>query len=379
MSVYKDAARGTWYCRFRYRDYSGKLHETTKRGFRTKREAQRYEMDYKGAAAGAAEMTMDALCDAYLADRKVNAKKSTYSALEKVIRNHIRPAFGRRIVSKITKAEVRDWENALHKKKPRYGTPYAESTLHTISAQLSTLMNYAMKYYDLQHNPVRSVGTIGSRKPRQEFWTIDQFRRFVQAIDDYPLMRMVYILLFFSGMRVGELLALTCDDVDFDKNIIHITRTALGRGMGYDTPKTPYSKRNILMPPDVMALLHEYMGSLYELPKPPEPILPVTRVMIRWNLNKYAKKAGLPHLRVHDLRHSHASYLIHHGVPITTISKRLGHANANTTLSIYAHMYAESAEDVAAMLNQTFHDEKMWSKRGQGDTKNNAGAWKFKG
>ena len=86
----------------------------------------------------------------------------------------------------------------------------------------------------------------------------------------------------------------------------------------------------------------------------PLPIFIYSQRVYRDYLKRYAIKAGVPPIHVHDLRHSHASYLIHNNVPVTTISRRLGHANASVTLSVYSHMYEESAGNVAVMLEKAF-------------------------
>ena len=351
MSAYKDTERRTWYYQFRYTDYQGRTHRTTKRGFRTKKEAVKYEQDFRARAGKSNRMTMGALCDAYLEDKRINAKASTYIAVRKIIENHIRPTFADRIITEISKADIRDWKNELMQAETPHGKKYASSTLHTITAQLSTLFNYAIKYYDLAANPLRAVGTIGKRTPRKNFWTVQQFRQFIAAIDDYPLIKLAFNILFYSGMRAGELIALSAADFDFAAGTINISKTASRETNAITSPKTPYSVRVISMPPALMAEVQNYIKHLLE---PPERVFNMTWQKLTWNMNKYAEKAGLEPIHVHYLRHSHASYLIHHGVPITTISRRLGHANANITLSVYAHMYRESENDVAQMLNVTF-------------------------
>lgn len=354
MSAYKDQERGTWYCQFRYTDYQGKTHRTTKRGFRTKKDAVKYEQDFRARAGKSGCLTMGALCDAYLEDKHINAKTSTYIAVKKIINRHIRPAFSNLAVSEIRKADIRDWKNMLLQSKTDSGKAYSPNTLHTITAQLSALFNYAVKYYDLPSNPVRAVGTIGKRTSRQAFWTEQQFRQFIGAIDDYPLVKLAFNLLFYSGMRAGELIALTASHFDFSKGTISISKTAARGTNTITSPKTSYSIREIAMPPALMEDVQYYISHLLE---PPERVLDMTWMKLEWNMKKYAQKAGLEPIHVHDLRHSHASYLIHHGVPITTISRRLGHANANITLSVYSHMYVESENDVAQILNETYKKE----------------------
>ena len=123
MSAYKDMERGTWYCRFRYTDYTGEKHETTKRGFKTKKAALQYEAEFKAQSGDTAKLTMNALCDAYLKDRKVNQKASTYKATEKIINSHIRTAFGRRPVNEISKLDIRQWQKTCCKSRSITAAP----------------------------------------------------------------------------------------------------------------------------------------------------------------------------------------------------------------------------------------------------------------
>ena len=350
MPSYKDEARGTWYCRFRYTDYTGEKHETTKRGFKTKKAALQYETEFKAQSDDTAKLTMNALCDAYLKDRKVNLKASTYRGTEKIINSHIRTAFGRRPVNEISKLDIRQWQNDLLQKQAYNSHPYAPSTLRQINIQLNAVFNYAVKYYDLAKNPTKAVDTIGKRQKRQAFWSLEEFSKVIAQVDKSEL-KLAYLLLFYSGMRIGELLALSPADFDFTAGTINISKSVMMSTGKVTTPKTPYSVRVVSMPPALMKEVQDYINHFME---PPERIFTYSQKVYRDYLKRYAIKAGVPPIHVHDLRHSHASYLIHNNVPVTTISRRLGHANASVTLSVYSHMYEESAGDVAVMLEKAF-------------------------
>lgn len=350
MPAYKDEARGTWYCRFRYTDYTGAKHETTKRGFKTKKAALQYEAEFKAQSGDTAKLTMNALCDAYLKDKQAHQKTSTYKSTEKIINSHIRTAFGRRPVNEISKLDIRQWQNDLLQKKAYNNRPYAPGTLRQINVQLNALFNYAVKYYDLTKNPTKAVDTIGKRQKRQAFWSLKEFSK-VMAKVDKPELKLAYLLLFYSGMRIGELLALSPTDFDFTANTISISKSVMMSTGKITTPKTPYSVRVVSMPPALMKEVRDYICHFME---PPERIFVYSQRVYRDYLKRYAIKADVPPIHVHDLRHSHASYLIHNNVPVTTISRRLGHANASVTLSVYSHMYEESAGDVAVMLEKAF-------------------------
>ena len=217
-----------------------------------------------------------------------------------------------------------------------------------ISVQLNALFSYAVKYYDLPKNPAKAVGTIGKKQKRQAFWEVSEFNKFIAVVDKEEY-RLCYLILFYSGMRLGELLALSADDFDFDAGTISITKSFMPSTGTITTPKTSYSVRTIPMPHTLMQEIQDDMEKLYE---PPERIFTFSPLTLRNRMKNYAARAGVPAIRIHDLRHSHASHLIHEGVPITTISRRLGHANASITLSIYSHMYEDSAGNVAAILEK---------------------------
>lgn len=349
MAAYKDTERKTWYCKFRYTDWMGKSRWTTKRDFSTKSEALRFEMNFKDQSKGKADITINALCDAYLQDRKAQGKMQSYITVKRIIDKHIRPTLGEFRLSAITKRTIREWQNhLLEYKNPVTDSKLSENFLRNINRQLSTLFNYAVRFYDYPSNPLHVVGAIGKRKHSQTFLTIDQFRQLLAAIpDDYYIL--VFKILFFSGMRVGEFLALSLKDFNFEKNTININKTFVHYDKSITTPKTESSARIIAMPPTIMQEIKKYADSLYECP---DRLFDATHKKLSWNLKKYLNAADLPPISIHDLRHSHVSYLIHSGVPITTISKRLGHKSPQITLNTYSHMYLESESDVANLLEK---------------------------
>ena len=164
-------------------------------------------------------------------------------------------------------------------------------------------------------------------------------------------------------MRAGEFLALSLKDFNFEKNTISINKSFAHFDNSITTPKTESSTRVIAMPPTIMQDIKKYADSLYECP---DRLFDVTEKKLIWNLKKYLKAAGLPPIKIHDLRHSHVSYLIHHGVPITTISKRLGHKSPQITLNTYSHMYLESESDVADLLEkEAIRDHALTNKNSQ--------------
>lgn len=163
---------------------------------------------------------------------------------------------------------------------------------------------------------------------------------------------LAFSMLFWSGMRKGELLALTLADFDFTEGSISITKScsfSKGRDLIQDT-KTPKGRRTILMPGVLMADVQAYAARLYGL-QPSDRLFPrSTRDMLRRWMKRGSAAAGVKRIRIHDLRHSHASLLIEMGFSPLLIAERLGHESIDTTLQTYSHLYPNKQSELAAKL-----------------------------
>ena len=344
MPAYRDEKTKNWYVQFRYIDWQGKSKHTTKRGFKTKKDALSYEYEFKSTSKDRIDMTVAELSEKYLDDRKLHVKPSRYASMEQIIRNHILPHIGKLKLLDLTPLTMRHWQNELTKQN------YSPSTLITYHRQCSTLLNFAVKYYGMKENPLRKVGSIGKMEKRLEFWDPKEFQQFIEVVDN-PKYKLCFLLLFYSGMRVGELLALNAGNFDFVKNMISITKSLMHVTKEITTPKTKFSIRTIVMPTGVMQEVKSYIDNLDEITS---PLFRVSSLTLLNALKRYAKQAGVKEISVHDLRHSHASFLIHNAVPLTVISKRLGHKSPNITLAVYSHMYTESEGQIAQLLQENF-------------------------
>lgn len=203
-----------------------------------------------------------------------------------------------------------------------------------------------MKFYGLAQNPARIAGTIGSNKSdAMSVWTEEEFRSAMMVCEN-PKYLTIFYTLFYSGLRIGELMALTADDID--GNVIHVTKTFRRKKTGdvITPPKTPSSVRDVPMPNFVIAMLTDYIHRA----SPESRLFTMTTKSIAWKLNHDADKAGLSRIRIHDLRHSHATMLIHKGIAITAISQRLGHENTDITLKTYSHFYESDASSIVSAL-----------------------------
>lgn len=345
MPAYKDEKRKTWYVRFRYTDWTGKRIETTKRGFATKRDAQRYEEEARREKTAAAGLTYGELYKLYMEDMKPRLKQTSLRVKEDVNRKHIAPYFETMPLDKITPAAIRQWQTKI------LALGYAPTYTRMIQNQLSACLNYAVKYYGLARNPAKIAGSIGKMDAGEmDFWTLTEFEQFIAA-ETKPMYRAAFLLLFWCGLRFGEMLALTGEDVDAKAKTIRINKT-LTRLKGKDVitpPKTEGSIRTISAPSVVFDAIADYTKRRYKIDAK-ERIFPLGADAYRDRLARLCALSGVKEIRMHDIRHSHASYLINNNVPVKLIAQRLGHSNIETTLKTYAHMYKDTSAAVAELI-----------------------------
>ena len=199
---------------------------------------------------------------------------------------------------------------------------------------------------------------MGKKKAEgMQFWTKEEFDQFIPHVSDKPMSKVIFYLFFYSGIREGELLALTLNDFDFDKNTVSITKN-YARVNNQDiiqTPKTPKSKRTITLPVEIMEMVKEYGGMLYDY-KPTDRLFPTQKSFLTREMVRGCKLSGVKKIRIHDLRHSHASLLIELGFAPLLISERLGHENVETTLNTYSHLYPNKHGEVAEILSNLIRD-----------------------
>jgi integrase len=269
-----------------------------------------------------------------------------------IIELKILPYFGQKRINDIKAADIRNWQNELIKQG------YSPTYLKTINNQLSAVFNYAVKYYDLKGNPCAKAGSMGKSKAEEmNFWTKEEFMQFIDSVMDKRQSYMAFMLLYWTGMRLGEVLALTPADIDFEKRTISITKSyqRLGKQDVITPPKTRKSKRIITIPEFLIADLQDYLSSLYEV-KDTDRLLPVTKYYLEHEMKRGIKVSGVKKIRVHDLRHSHASLLVEMGFSPLEIADRLGHEKIETTLNTYSHLYPNKRTVLAEKLDVTYRE-----------------------
>ncbi len=317
---------GTWRIQYRWKDYTGKSCKSQKRGFRTKKEAEEWYMQFMLQQSDDITMTLSKFWEVYKDDMKSRIRETTMRNKEYIVRDKILPYFGDTPLNEITAPKIRKWQSSLMEKgyKPTY--------LKTINNQLSAILNYAVNYYDLKSNPCHKAGSMGkSYADKMEYWTLDEFNSFEDAIVDKQTSWIAFKILFWTGMRLGEMLALTIGDIDFDNGVIEISKS-LARLDGKDKvtpPKTEASKRIITMSQELKQDLQEYK------------------------------------IHLHCLRHSHASMLVQMGFSPLEIANRLGHGRVTTTIETYCHPTMDAQQRIADRLSamETEQEDKKVNQR----------------
>ena len=270
-------------------------------------------------------MNFKSFVDTYTVDMKNRVKENTWHTKEHILRTKILPYFAKRKINEIQPKDIIAWQNEMLNIKNKNGQPYSPVYLKTLHNQLSAIFNHAVRFYGLRENPAAKAGNMGKAKARE--------------------------MLFWCGVREGELLALTPDDFDFEKKTVSITKSyqRIGGSDIITDPKTKKSNRVIKMPDFLAEEIKEYIGQLYGIKKSAR-LFEVTKSYLHHEMDRGSEAAGVKRIRIHDLRHSHISLLIEMGYSPVAIAGRVGHESIDITLG-YAHLFPSTQDDMADKLN----------------------------
>ena len=328
MPAYKNKDNGTWYVMTQYTNWKGERKPKCKRGFDTKREAQEWEHTFRQQNSGDLDMPFSAFVEIYCREQKPRLKESTWQTKENIIQQKILPYFENYKINEITTKDVRAWQNEMLAYRNEENKPYSSSYLKTLHNQLSAIFNYAVRFYDLE-----------------------EYQKFSEVMMDKPISYYAFQMLYWTGIREGELLALTPADFDFEKGTVKISKT-YQRIKGEDmitSPKTKKSNRTVQMPDFLCTEMQEFFNMQYGL-KRKDRIFNITKSYLHHEMDRGSKAAGVKRIRIHDLRHSHISLLIDMGFSAVAIADRVGHESIEITYR-YAHLFPSKQKEMAIKLN----------------------------
>ncbi|WP_107842013.1 site-specific integrase [Metasolibacillus meyeri] len=355
MAVYQDKARGTWYFITRIEQADGSKKQVKRRGFKTEKAALLAEAKLEVEGVAEEIVTFEFIAKEYLKWYEKRRKASSYTKISSIFNVHLIPHFGKRELRNIKQRDIIKYQDKLIDSK------MAASHVKKIHTTLSAAFNFAIKNEYTKENPAALVGNVDLKETKHvNYWTLDEFKVFIASVDD-DMYYALFMTLYYSGMRKGELLALTWADIDFNTNIINVDKTEYNRTV--TTTKTEASRRKILMPSTVMSILKKLklsQAAMYQQEVKLNYVVfgtikdSVSTTTLDRRFEKYVADAGVKKIRIHDFRHSHASYLINKGTIISVIAARLGHGDVATTLNTYSHLYPTTEKEAVLDMENDF-------------------------
>lgn len=335
-----------------------KRERTTRRGIKTLREAKEIERDllYKNDnQENIIGVKAIKVIEEYLKYSKKTDKASSHLKKANVFKNYITPFLNNIKLNELTVVHARKFKESLIS---RY---ISNNYKRYILTMMSSFLNYAVKYNYLNKNPMKQIENFKKEKVTMQYWTLSEFNTFIKKVDDI-IYKTIFWVLYYTGMRKGEALALTPNDIDLNKKTISINKTCsyvTGKGYIVTTPKTIESNRTIYINKKTVDILQEYINYIsnqYQFNNN-TPLFSINGELIpketlRRNFKYYQYKAGVKDIRLHDLRHSHVALLIYLGQDSLTIKKRLGHSDITITLNTYGHLYDDAQKKLANKLDE---------------------------
>lgn len=352
MPVYKDA-KGNWYVKIRYIDWTGKKKQTTKRGFKTQKDAKRYEVEFLSMKTEDLTMTFGEFYELYYTYISKRIKLNTLRTKTTIFENKILPYFKEKRMCDIKPSDVIKWQNVMMELETKNNKKFTQDYLKTLHNQLSALFNYAVRFYNMKNNPARIVGNMGKEQTKEmNFWTKEEYLRFSNAIMDKEDSYHAFQILYWCGLRLGELLALTREDFDLTKSIIRINKSyqRINKHDVITDPKTRKSNRYVQMPDFLREEMEDYFTRIYDL-NGTDRIFVISKSGLHHEMDRGCKISGVKRIRIHDLRHSHVSLLIDMGFSAVDIANRVGHESVKITYR-YAHMFPNRNEEIADKLDK---------------------------
>lgn len=309
---------------------------------------------------------------------EVNVKPSTASGYKCNLNAYILPVFKDYRLNEIKSYHLERFYNDLKNRTTHLldsngmRKKLSSTTIQKVHRQLSLMFNTAIKWDFLDINPCTKVMKPPTQaSPEMDFYSEKEINEILDCLENEGLsFKTAIYMLIFGGFRRGELLGLHWEDVNFETRMISVKRNLINirhRGVIEDTTKTLKSVREVLMPKKVFDLLSLYKmeqennkrllkdnwkDSPYVFKSEFGGFINPERLTDKWN--RFLKKYKLRKLRLHDLRHTSATFLISKGIPIATVSKRLGHSNIYTTLNIYTHSVNDDEITAIDVINENF-------------------------
>jgi integrase len=350
MGAYKE--NGVWHIHFRFKDITGKTHRIhrSSKKWKLKKDALAAEEHLKlQLTREYDDLTYSQLFHLYIEERTGKIKNRSIYDITKVSDKHIKPFFDK--MSYVTPKEIKKWQQHL------LTLDYSNKQLSKIQQLFKTVINFGLKYEYINYNPFKTQIAKNNLEFKKEmlFWEQDEWEQFIQVVDNETY-HALFSLLYWSGLRLGEALALQDDDIDFKTGTISVSKTYNHVQHEITTPKTSNSYRTVRLTDNVLNEMYIIYtkhktafrgGSIAFIFGFDTPLHPNT---VRRYFNHYISKAEVKKIRIHDLRHSHVSLLRHLGFDRYEVAKRLGHTPEMVD-NTYTHWFEKSQQNMIDKLN----------------------------
>ena len=352
-----------WMAKFNYTDpQTGTSKTIYKRGFSNKRSAKQYEENFLESILNESQTPQEVISKTFgnvfqeylMSHKRADIKDSSLGTKFNIFSHHIFPYFESTPIDQITADDIANWQATIKHLQKSNGKPFSDSYLRTIQSQFNSIINYAHSKGYLKLNPLADIKNMGIKDNRVVFWSPEEYELFAYHAMNYPNYYYAYEILYWCGLRQGEMFALTLDDIDLNNQVIHVTKTyhRVNCQDVITTPKTPSSIRTVSMPAFLCDEIREYIAMLYEPKGSQRLFATLTKSNLTKNFHSIITKAGLKPITLHGLRHSHVSLLISKKYDIFEVSKRIGHKSVKTTQDIYGHLFDSVQKSIANDLNE---------------------------
>lgn len=346
MPVYKDEGRKTYYFKVRYKDIYGRNQQKLRRGFKKRSEAILAEANFLTEVVNqfSNDVTFDEVFQhnirhTKLKDKTIRRRTNEYNL-------HIKPRFGHIKVKDVSVQQVMDFKSWLE------NNFVSLNSARTVYGNFKVLINHAVKFYGLKNNPTLIVGAIQRVRPKVNFIKREDFDRRVVQLTSNKYQELSR-LLFYTGLRIGESFALTWEDIDLEKNQLFVDKTLDMKTRTPTTTKTAGSVGFVPFPSFIGEMLSKLKEESAEKIYGFNDSMYVFGGLAPYHYSHFSKrfKQVFPDLRIHDLRHSYASYLINKGVDIYLVKELLRHDDIKQTANTYGHLYTERKQEVMGVFD----------------------------
>lgn len=365
----KKDGRQQYRVRVNYTDAAGKSHQIERTAYGLA-EANALEQsliaEYKDKKQTVSRMTVGQLFTEYEVYHSHETRKTSHDSAMRNLRYRVLPTMSDYRLDRLSQPVLAQWKNDIA------ATDLSIVTKQNAYAAFNSMLNYAVKMEYIIKNPLAALGNFKAPdmidKPAEKlhYYTAEQFCAYIAqarskavTVTDWGYY-VFFCIAFFTGARKGEINALKWSDIDGET--MHIRRSIAQKLKGDDVetpPKNKSSYRDLQIPAPLLDILAEHKERQRTASKLFSEDFrvcggerPLRDTSIDKHNRAFATAADLPHIRIHDFRHTHASLLVNEGINIQEIARRLGHSNVQMTWNTYSHLYPREEERAVAILNK---------------------------